>query len=67
MRKLVRLKTQEGERIFVHLDNWGGGIDRLFRRWTREHDGWRCVDTGQIARRASLFEGFRRSTPRWKA
>jgi hypothetical protein len=66
MRKLVRLKTQDGKRIFVHLDNWGGGIDRNYRRWTREHDGWRCVDTGQMAHPAGLFDGLRKSTPRWK-
>lgn len=66
MRKLVRLKTNDGKRIFIHLDSWGGGIDRLYRRWTREHDGWRCADTGQMAHRAGLFDGFKRATPLWK-
>jgi hypothetical protein len=66
MRKRLRLKTQDGTKVFVHLDNWGVGIDRMFRRWTREPDGWLCVDTGQIARRAGLFDGLKKTQPRWK-
>jgi hypothetical protein len=57
MRKLVTLRTETGKRISVHLDNWGGGIDRLYRRWMLEPDGWHCVDTGEIAQRASLIFG----------
>jgi len=66
MRKRVRLKTQDGQKIFVQLHHWGGGIDRHFRRWTREHDGWRCLESGQVAHPASLFDAFKRATPRWK-
>jgi hypothetical protein len=55
MRKSITLRTGDGKRIHLRLDNWGGGTDRLFRRWTREPDGWHCIDTGEIAQPASLF------------
>jgi hypothetical protein len=57
MRRLVALKTESGQRVYIHLDNWGGGVDRLFRRWMREHDGWRCLETGEMAHRTGLIFG----------
>ena len=57
MRRLMALKTEKGSRVVIHLDNWGGGVDRHFRRWTREYDGWRCVETGEGARKTSLLFG----------
>jgi hypothetical protein len=55
MRRLITLKTETGRRVYVHLDNFGAGVDRLYRRWNRERDGWRCVDTGEVAQLSGLF------------
>ena len=53
----MALKTDKGNRVVIHLDNWGGGTDRQFRRWIREHDGWRCLETGEGGRKTSLLFG----------
>jgi hypothetical protein len=53
----MALKTDKGSRVVIHLDNWGGGVYRQLRRWTREYDGWRCVETGEIARKTNLLFG----------
>jgi len=34
MKKIIMLKTAGGQTVKVMLDNWGGGMDRLHRRWT---------------------------------
>lgn len=64
MRKVVVLRTPDGKRIPVTLENWGMGVDRLYRRWTREQDGWHCAETSQICQRekASILNalGLRR-------
>jgi hypothetical protein len=59
MKKFINLRTDEGARVFVSLDGWGAGIDRAHRRWTRESDGWRCVDSGEFVHKAGLL--FRRA------
>jgi len=49
--------------VAVSMDNWGSGTDRLFRRWIREGEGWRCVETGLIARPTKRFANiFRKPT-----
>ncbi len=58
MRKFITLRTDQGNRVFVSLDGWAAGMDRMHRRWTREADGWRCVDSGEFAHKAGLL--FRR-------
>jgi hypothetical protein len=58
MRRKIALRTNSGRRIAISLDNWGGGVDRLFRRWTREYDGWRCVETGEFGRQIGLLASF---------
>ena len=57
MRKVMAVKTDRGKRVVIHLDNWGGGVDRQFRRWVREHDGWRCLETGELGRKTNLLFG----------
>jgi hypothetical protein len=49
MKKVIKLLTADGKTVKVMLDNWGGGMDRLHRRWTLQADGWQCVDNGEIA------------------
>jgi hypothetical protein len=49
MKKVVKLRTVDGQTVKVMLDNWGGGMDRLHRRWTLQPDGWYCVDNGKFA------------------
>jgi hypothetical protein len=67
MRKLITLRTGDGKRIYVHLDNWGGGNDKFYRRWTREPDGWHCIDTGEIAHRTSLLgRAVKSATMNWR-
>jgi len=55
MKKVIQLKTASGETVKVMLDNWGGGMDRLHRRWTLQHEGWHCVDNGDIAQSLETF------------
>lgn len=68
MRRLITLRTDGGKRFYVRLDNLGSGIDRLYRRWSREPDGWHCVDTGEIAQVSGLI--FKRrpksASERWR-
>ena len=49
MKKVIKLLTAHGKTVKVILDNWGGGMDHLHRRWTLQPDGWHCVDNGEIA------------------
>ena len=55
MKKFITLRTDEGEKVRVNLDSWGGGVDRRFRRWMREPDHWLCVETGAVARHTGLL------------
>ncbi|MGD0288876.1 MAG: hypothetical protein ABSC63_04350 [Candidatus Binataceae bacterium] len=55
MKKAIKLRTAAGQMVKVMLDNWGGGIDRLYRRWTLEPGGWHCVDNGEIAQSVDSF------------
>jgi hypothetical protein len=72
MRKSIRLRTADGKLVALHLDNWGGGVDRLYRRWIREPDSsWRCVETGESASPLTMgiFGVFSKAAapPRWRA
>jgi hypothetical protein len=49
MRRIVRLRTDDGEKLAITLDNWACGVDRLYRRWVREPDGWHCLETQKRA------------------
>jgi hypothetical protein len=65
MKKLMTLKTEGDERVLIHLDNWGVGTDRLYRRWTLEHDGWHCLETGEVGWRSGfMFGGISRLMPK---
>ncbi|HEY1852803.1 MAG TPA: hypothetical protein VGG60_17410 [Candidatus Binataceae bacterium] len=55
MKRFITLRTDNGDRVYLELDGWGAGIDRHHRRWTRDPDGWRCVDSGDVARRTGLI------------
>lgn len=55
MKKAIQLKTASGETVKVILDNWGGGMDRLHRRWTLHPEGWHCADNGEIAQSLETF------------
>jgi len=39
MKKVIKLRTADGQTVRVMLDNWGGGIDRLHRRWMLQPEG----------------------------
>ena len=58
MKRLISLRTEHGESVLVYLDNWGCGIDKSYRRWVREQDGWVCVETGEMACRVNLLFGW---------
>jgi len=60
MKRHITLRDNTGGRVRIALDNWGSAHDRLYRRWSREHDAWYCEETGQIAHRA----GFLLARPR---
>jgi hypothetical protein len=55
MKKYITLRTDKGDRVFLTLDGWGAGVDKLHRRWTRDPDGWRCLDNGDIAHKTGLL------------
>jgi len=55
MKKVIKLKTASGQTVKVMLDNWGGGMDRLHRRWTLQPEGWCCVDNGELAQSLESF------------
>jgi hypothetical protein len=55
MKKVIKLRTAHGQTVRVMLDNWGGGIDRLHRRWMLQPEGWHRVDNGEIAQTAGWF------------
>ncbi len=55
MKRHITLQDNTGKRIRVALDNWGSAQDRLYRRWSREYDEWRCEETGEIAHRVGLL------------
>jgi hypothetical protein len=55
MKKVIKLKTAGGQTVKVMLDNWGGGMDRLHRRWTLQPEGWHCVDNGEVAQSLESF------------
>jgi len=57
MKKAIKLKTADGQTVRLVLDNWGGGIDRLHRRWTLRPEGWLCVDSGELAQGLDSFLG----------
>jgi len=35
----------------------------MFRRWTRDYDGWRCVETGEFGRPTGLFASLFTTEP----
>ena len=39
MGQTVKLRTSEGGRVRIVLENWGSGLDHLRRRWVRT-DGY---------------------------
>ncbi len=63
MRKVIKVKTTDGQTVKVMLDTWGGGVDRSHRRWTLQPDGWHCIDTGEIAQGLNSF--LNRPTRLW--
>jgi hypothetical protein len=51
----IILQDNNGKRIRVVLDNWGAAHDRFYRRWSQDHNEWRCEETGEIAHRAGFL------------
>ena len=49
MEQTVKLRTSEGVRVRIVLENWGSGLDHLRRRGVRTDDYWECMDTGMRA------------------
>jgi hypothetical protein len=65
MKKVVSLLDDNGTEVMMSLDNWGSGVDRLFRRWVREGEAWRCIETGRTARQQRRFSSiFRKPVSR---
>ena len=64
MKKILSLVDETGKVIAVSMDNWGSGTDKSFRRWVREAEGWRCVETGLLARPAKRFATLFRKSAR---
>src|ERR1700682_2069445 len=54
MNRTVKLRTRQGNKVRIVLDNWASGLDHTFRRWTRGDDYWECMDTGELAEESGL-------------
>jgi Flp pilus assembly pilin Flp len=54
MKWTVKLLTTEGNKVRIVLENWGSGLDHIFRRWTLRDGCWQCMDSGEIAQEAGL-------------
>jgi|SRR5580658_7493357 Flp pilus assembly pilin Flp len=54
MKRTVRLRTSEGHKLRIALDNWGSGLDHTLRRWTLADGYWECMDTGELAEECGL-------------
>jgi len=52
MKKVLIVTDDNGSEVHMTLENWGSGVDRLFRRWVREGEVWRCLETGRSARQS---------------
>ncbi len=52
MRMILILKTADGSRVRITLNNRGAGRDDILREWTFENPYWRCIDSGQLAEQA---------------
>jgi hypothetical protein len=57
MGRIVRLRTSEGGRVRIVLENWGCGLDHLRRRWVRADGYWECMDTGRRRAEESRSSG----------
>jgi transposase-like protein len=56
MGRIVRLRTSEGGRVRIVLENWGCGLDHLRRRWVRADGYWECMDPGIPERNLARVE-----------
>jgi hypothetical protein len=54
MKQTVKLRTSEGKKIRVVLDNRASGLDDILRRWTFEDGCWQRTDTGELAQESGL-------------
>ena len=54
MKRTVKVRTSQGDKVRIVLDNWGSGLDHIFRRWTLRDGCWECLDSGEIAQEAGL-------------
>jgi Flp pilus assembly pilin Flp len=44
MKRTVKLRTSEGHKVRIVLEDWGSGLDHSMRRWTSEDGLWQCLD-----------------------
>jgi hypothetical protein len=56
MGQALKLRTSEGRRVRIVLENWGSGLDHLLRRWVRTRGYWECMDTGIRAKESRSGE-----------
>ena len=54
MRRTVKLRTVEGNKVRIVLENWGSGLDQSMRRWILEDGFWQCLDSGELAEESGL-------------
>ncbi|HVN90428.1 MAG TPA: hypothetical protein VMT61_11495 [Candidatus Binataceae bacterium] len=58
MQRVTVLQTESGAKVTVRLDNWGNGVDKAYRRWVRDQDGWHCLETRETAHEPQAGSGF---------
>jgi hypothetical protein len=52
MRRTLKLRTNEGNKVSIVLQHWGSGMDGTMRRWTLEDGYWHCMDSTEIAQKS---------------
>ena len=69
MRRTAKLRTSEGNKVSIVLENWGSGMDRAMRRWTWGDGHWRCMDSGEIAQESRWrgSKGFAARNPAFQS
>ena len=54
MKRTVKVRTSEGSKVRIFLENWGSGMDQTRRRWILEDGYWQSMDSGETAQESGL-------------
>jgi hypothetical protein len=52
MRRTLKLRTNEGNKVSIALEHRGSGMDGTMRRWILEDGYWHCMDSAEIGQKS---------------